>query len=313
MTVISSHPTPIGKRIERLRELRGWSQTELAMRAHVNQPQISKVEKGSIKEPPFTMVQAVSKALEVPMEAFDPSTPDLRYADHLRNLRTRDEARARRDASSTAARQKLGRKMLHELMPPDFLKQLSSGEIWCPGEALIVIGATGDGQTTMMQALLGLLDSPKIVVEDVAELELGAQMKTRFHGETKWADLSQYQMAPEDIFVIGEVRDGAGANCLAEALAQGHRVALTLHALQVQDALSRMSTLARSANSAPSAVNRGIVVNIARREAGRLAEHRIKEITQILPAVGGGHCLNHLYELRSGLLEHISQPVDLQR
>ena len=53
----------IGERIKRLREKKGWNQTELANRSGVTQSLLSKIEKGSRPNPTMESVRHLAYAL----------------------------------------------------------------------------------------------------------------------------------------------------------------------------------------------------------------------------------------------------------
>lgn len=59
----------IGATIHRLRELRGWSQYELADKARIARSYLSHIENG-YKTPSIAMLEKIAAALRVPMSAF---------------------------------------------------------------------------------------------------------------------------------------------------------------------------------------------------------------------------------------------------
>jgi transcriptional regulator with XRE-family HTH domain len=63
-----SKPT-FGHRLRELREARGWSQQDLAIKAGITQSGISYLEIGK-KDPGWETVQALARALEVSTEDF---------------------------------------------------------------------------------------------------------------------------------------------------------------------------------------------------------------------------------------------------
>lgn len=56
-----------GQRVKALREERGWTQAELARRAGLTHETISNYERDSRVRPPLFTVQAIARALEVPL------------------------------------------------------------------------------------------------------------------------------------------------------------------------------------------------------------------------------------------------------
>jgi XRE family transcriptional regulator, regulator of sulfur utilization len=59
-------PKDIGPRIAKARELRGWSQEELARRASVHRVSLANVERGA-RQPTLATLERLAKALGVPL------------------------------------------------------------------------------------------------------------------------------------------------------------------------------------------------------------------------------------------------------
>lgn len=62
----------VGRRIKRLREKLGWSQTQLAERAGLTQSHVSRLENGG-HSPTHLTLSKLAAALEVALESLDPS------------------------------------------------------------------------------------------------------------------------------------------------------------------------------------------------------------------------------------------------
>ena len=58
---------PLGQRLKTLREQRQLSQVELARKAHLTQPALSRIEVGGVKQPRLAVLERLGKALEVPV------------------------------------------------------------------------------------------------------------------------------------------------------------------------------------------------------------------------------------------------------
>ncbi len=56
----------LGKRLALVREFRGMDQTDLARKADVSQPAISKLESGETKRPSLELIEKILKALDLP-------------------------------------------------------------------------------------------------------------------------------------------------------------------------------------------------------------------------------------------------------
>jgi flagellar protein FlaI len=118
----------------------------------------------------------------------------------------------------------------------------------------IVVGATGSGKTTMLNALLTLTptNSKLVTIEEVQELNLAhlgwtALVSREAYGVTEEGpkgvslfDLvkAAMRMRP-DALVVGEVR-GEEAYVLFQAISTGHGGLCTLHADDVQSAVQRL-------------------------------------------------------------------------
>ena len=118
----------------------------------------------------------------------------------------------------------------------------------------IVIGATGAGKTTMLNALLDLMktNSKIITIEEVQEINLAHQGWTALvsregYGVTEEGpkgvglfDLvkAAMRMRP-DVLVVGEVR-GEEAYVLFQAISTGHGGLCTLHADDAPSAIQRL-------------------------------------------------------------------------
>ena len=57
----------LGQRLKTLREQRQLSQVELARKAHLTQPALSRIEVGGVKQPRLAVLERLAKALGVPV------------------------------------------------------------------------------------------------------------------------------------------------------------------------------------------------------------------------------------------------------
>ncbi|MFC7217249.1 CpaF family protein [Streptomyces polyrhachis] len=121
---------------------------------------------------------------------------------------------------------------------------------------IIVSGATGSGKTTLLNALSGLVPEHEriVTIEDSAELQLqqshvitleSRPANVEGNGQITIRDLvrNSLRMRPDRI-IVGEVRGGETLDML-QAMSTGHDGSLaTVHANNVDDALTRLQTLA---------------------------------------------------------------------
>lgn len=129
---------------------------------------------------------------------------------------------------------------------------------WVNGKmSILVIGETGSGKTSFLDALSGLFPNEARImsIEDVLELELNPNKPFKVPGCEKREPNKEgeggfsirdhvkasLRMAP-DIVVIGEVRDKAAYD-LVDAANTGHQVFSTLHANSAEDAVTRLVNL----------------------------------------------------------------------
>lgn len=56
----------LGQRLKTLREQRQLSQVELARKAHLTQPALSRIEVGGVKQPRLAVLKRLAEALEIP-------------------------------------------------------------------------------------------------------------------------------------------------------------------------------------------------------------------------------------------------------
>jgi len=138
---------------------------------------------------------------------------------------------------------------------------------------ILVAGGTGSGKTTMLNALIELLDPAERIVsiEDTLELRIHQPNAVRFEARelgkssTTVRDLVKHSLRHRpDHIVVGEIR-GAEAADLLQALNTGHGGSLTtIHANNATSALDRLASCAMQARDLPwDAICRNIVNGIS--------------------------------------------------
>jgi len=125
---------------------------------------------------------------------------------------------------------------------------------------ILVAGGTGSGKTTMLNALIELLDPAERIVsiEDTLELRIHQPNAVRFEARelgksaTTVRDLVKHSLRHRpDHIVVGEIR-GAEAADLLQALNTSHGGSLTtIHANNATSALDRLASCAMQARDLP--------------------------------------------------------------
>jgi pilus assembly protein CpaF len=171
-----------------------------------------------------------------------------------------------------------------ELDDADWLRQCVRGRI-----SVAISGSTASGKTTLLNALLGLIDPSErvVLIEEVSELDPVCRHFVSLVARSENVEgrgafgldallRAALRMRPDRI-VVGEVR-GAEALAALGALSTGHEGSMvTVHASSAADALERMVTLALQAPGGPSEVSLrrqfhsafGAVVHLERTPCGR--------------------------------------------
>ena len=126
-------------------------------------------------------------------------------------------------------------------------------------ENILVVGGTGSGKTTFVNALIRALsevcaNDRLVILEDTMELQ-SLSANTQFYRTSEEVDMTRLlrmtmRMRPDRI-LIGEVRDGA-ALALLKAWNTGHPGGIaTVHANSAEEGLYRLEELIAEATAAP--------------------------------------------------------------
>jgi len=143
-------------------------------------------------------------------------------------------------------------------------------------KSILICGATGSGKTTMLNALVDMIDPEErlCIVEDTAELQVNRlENVVRLEERKEQPGVravslrelvkATLRQAPDRI-VLGEVRDGAAFD-LVTAMTTGHDGTIsTIHANTAAEALDRLVTLCQMAD-----------VNLGREVIERLIGHSL--------------------------------------
>ena len=155
-------------------------------------------------------------------------------------------------------------------------------------ENVVVVGGTGSGKTTLINALLAEVAKTNdrlLIIEDTPELQCSAQNVVRLYSKEGVADMTQLLRASlrlrPDRIVIGELR-GPEALTFLKACNTGHPGScVTIHADSARKALSRMEQLVLEAGFSNSKQLIGeaidLIVFIERTSYGR----RVSEVLEV--------------------------------
>ena len=183
--------------------------------------------------------------------------------------------------------------------------------------SMIISGGTASGKTSMLNVISNFFPPNQRIIslEDTRELRLPdtlhwVPLETRLpnpegKGEISMLDLivNSLRMRPDRI-VVGEIRRKREAEVLFEAMHTGHSVYATLHANNVGETITRLTTppieLPKSVLSALSLI---VVQHINRRTGKR----RTLQIAETLPN-GDARILMQL-NAQKGVLEKINEPA----
>ncbi|KXU36983.1 conjugal transfer protein TrbB [Ventosimonas gracilis] len=163
---------------------------------------------------------------------------------------------------------------------------------------ILVIGGTGSGKTTLVNAIIGEMvqqcpSERVVIIEDTGEIQCAAENFVQYHTSiaVSMTDLLKVtlRMRPDRI-LVGEVR-GQEALDLLDAWNTGHPGGVaTLHANSAAEGLTRLKSLVSRNASAPADIEPLIgeavhlVVHIARTEDG---SRRIQSILEVAGFSGG--------------------------
>jgi pilus assembly protein CpaF len=142
-------------------------------------------------------------------------------------------------------------------------------EVIASKESFLVSGSAGAGKTTLLRALLGEVETQRVItIEDTAELQLASQscvalvareanLEGRGAITLNQLLIESLRMRPDRI-VIGEVRS-AELITLLQASSSGHSAATTIHAASIDQVFNRIESIAFAASA-----DARQVVNLAR-------------------------------------------------
>ncbi|MBL7054706.1 CpaF family protein [Candidatus Woesearchaeota archaeon] len=183
--------------------------------------------------------------------------------------------------------------------------------------SIIITGGTASGKTSMLNVISNFFPSNQRIIslEDTRELQLPkilhwVPLETRLanpegKGGVKMLDLiiNSLRMRPDRI-VVGEIRRKEEAEVLFEAMHTGHSVYGTLHANNVNETITRLTTPPIDLPKAILPALNMIVVQHINRKTGK---RRTLQIAEILPS-GDARILMQL-NVHKDILEKINEPL----
>ena len=172
--------------------------------------------------------------------------------------------------------------------------------------AMMIIGPTASGKTTLLQALLHLVPpyARIVTIEDTPELDLSFHphwdnLVVRRAYESVEEDVDMYKLAifalrrRPDYFIIGEVR-GEEAKVFIHAAASGHAALTTFHADTVETAIYRLRAPPISIGDSFLQLLWAIVV-VRRLNMNGLEVRRVVSVEEIVPTANG-FTVNKVFE-----------------
>jgi flagellar protein FlaI len=160
--------------------------------------------------------------------------------------------------------------------------------------SFIIIGPTGSGKTTILNAITGLVnpDYKIFSVEDVAEINIDHQnwftlvSRTGFglsgEGEIGLYDLIKAGVRHRpDYIIVGEIR-GSEAYVMFQAMATGHGGLCTMHADSLESAVKRLQQKPMDIPPAYiSLMNCAVVIKRIKEDATGQSSRRVTTISEI--------------------------------
>ena len=167
-------------------------------------------------------------------------------------------------------------------------------------ENILVVGGTGSGKTTLVNAIIHLISEELpgerlLILEDTAEIQCAAPNHV-FKRTTSEIDLRRLLRAAmryrPDRILVGEVRGGEALDLL-KAWNTGHPGGVaTVHANDAKGGLVRLENLVGEVSAAPMqntiAAAVDLIVFIAKTGAGK-ASRKVQEVLCVLDYDGAGH------------------------
>lgn len=140
---------------------------------------------------------------------------------------------------------------------------------------ILVVGATGSGKSTTLQAMLRSFNTDQISIstlEDPVEYQIPGVAHSQVNHAAGFdfaTGLRSLLRQDPDVIMVGEVRDAETAKLCAEAAITGHLVFSTLHANTAVSTVQRLLSLGVD----PYVIISGLRLIIAQRLARRLCPH----------------------------------------
>jgi type IV secretion system protein VirB11 len=171
---------------------------------------------------------------------------------------------------------------------------------------IVVVGATGTGKTTFVNALIHEISTAKpqdrlVIIEDTGELQCSSpnyvQLRSAVHVPMLSCLRATMRLRPDRI-IVGEVRGGE-AHTLLKAWNTGHPGGiLTLHANDAEAGLLRLETLIQEDTSAPRQQLIGEAVDLVvfiGKEPNLAAGRKLRQVVEVqgFNAVAGSYITQH--------------------
>lgn len=144
-----------------------------------------------------------------------------------------------------------------------------------PHGMILVVGPTGSGKSTTLNAMLNLLDSPErkiFTVEDPIESDLqrATQVQVNRKVGLDYSDILKVTLRHDpDVIMVGEMRDQETARMATRAAMTGHLMLSTMHCNTAASALPRLVDMGVE----PYLISSSLRVVVAQRLMRRVCSH----------------------------------------